>query len=206
VPDPGVALSDGVVTLRPWAAGDAAFMVEAFRDPAIRRYNGPVDERGRLGPPMTVADAEAAIDGFTASWAALAAGGSAAGVAFVIVDEASGRRVGCCGVDGWSADGVAQFGYWVVPAGRGRGCATRAAVLMTGWLFGLGAGEVFVTVVADNEASAAVARRAGFVADGTTGTDAVWRGRRLDVLRFVARAAEWAPGAVSGGRPGDRRG
>ncbi len=38
---------------------------------------------------------------------------------------------------------------------------------MTGWLLELGAARVFVTIQADNAASAAVARRAGFTHEGT---------------------------------------
>ena len=41
----------------------------------------------------------------------------------------------CCGVDDWSDEAVAQFGYWIGPEARGRGYATRAVILLTRWLF-----------------------------------------------------------------------
>ena len=99
--------------------------------------------------------------------------------------------VGCCGVDDWSKADVAQFGYWLAAGARGRGYATRAAILLTRWLFELGAARVFLTIVAGNEASVAVARRAGFVYEGTMRSHGVWQGRRCDVMWFAALPLEW---------------
>ena len=65
------------------------------------------------------------------------------------------------GVDHWSSTDVAQFVDWLTGGARGRGLATRAVTLMTGWLFELGAARVFLTIQSENAASAAVARRAG---------------------------------------------
>ncbi|MFI5693903.1 GNAT family N-acetyltransferase [Kribbella sp. NPDC051586] len=189
---PVVTLSDGLVTLRPWSSDDAPFMAEACADPAIQRYNGNHDRLGHPAPPPSIADAEATIEQFAVSWRAFAATGTPSGVAFAIVDTTSGELVGCCGVDNWSDEDVAQFGYWIAPDARGRGYATRAAVLLTGWLFDLGAARVFLTVVAGNEGSVAVARRAGLVYEGTMRADSVWQGERYDVMWFAALPHEWA--------------
>ena len=186
-----VTLSDGVVTLRPWSRDDARFMAGASADPAIRRYNGDHDRLGRPAPPLSIAEAEAVIDRFTSKWREFGVTGTPGGVAFVIVDERSGEPAGCCGVDHWSTEDVAQFGYWVAPAARGRGCATRAAILLTQWLFDLGAARVFLTIVAGNEGSMAVARRAGFVYEGTMRAHSVWQEQRSDVLWFAALPLEW---------------
>jgi RimJ/RimL family protein N-acetyltransferase len=188
---PVVVLSDGVVTLRPWLRDDAGFMAEAFADPAIRRYNGAHDRLGRPAPALSIEDAEAIIDEFASNWRAFGAAEPPSGVAFAIADAASGDLVGCCGVDDWSKADVAQFGYWIGPRARGRGYATRAVVLLTRWLFELGAARAFLTVEADNEASAAVARRAGFVHEGTMRAHSVWRGERIDVMWFAALPHEW---------------
>ena len=187
-----MTLSDGLVTLRPWSRGDARFMAEAHADPAIRRYNGGHDRLGHPSPPLTTADAEAVIDGFGANWSAFAATGTPSGVAFAILDTRSGELVGCCGVDDWSKEDVAQFGYWIAPPARGRGYATGAAILLTRWLFDLGAARVFLTIVEGNEDSVAVARRAGFVYEGTMRAHGVWRGNRCDVMWFAALPLEWA--------------
>lgn len=171
-------------------------MVEANRDPLIRRYNGALDSDGWPAPPLSIADAAATIDEFASSWRTFLATGVPTGVAFAVTDAGSGELAGCCGVDGWSKTAVAQFGYWLAPNARGRGFATHAATLLTRWLFELGAGRVFLTIVAGNEASAAVARRAGFEHEGTMRSYGVWQGERCDVMLFAAVPAAWNPPAA----------
>jgi RimJ/RimL family protein N-acetyltransferase len=190
--NPTVTLSDGTVALRPWSRDDAWFMAEAHADPAIRRYNGGHDRLGRPAPPPSITDAEADIARFAVKWRAFAATGTPSGVVFAIVDATSGDLVGCCGVDNWSEEDVAQFGYWIGPDARGRGYATRAVILFTRWLFDRGAARVFLTIVAGNEGSVAVARRAGFVYEGTMRAHSVWQGKRYDVLWYAALPLEWA--------------
>lgn len=188
---PIVTLSDGRVTLRPWSRDDARFMAEASADPAIRRYNGAHDRQGHPAPPLSNLQAEAAIERFVLGWRAFAATGAPGGVAFAITDARSGELVGCCGVDDWTEEDVAQFGYWIAADARGRGYATRAVILLTRWLFELGAARVFLTIVAGNEGSVAVARRAGFVYEGTMRAHSVWQGERCDVMWFAALPLEW---------------
>lgn len=184
--NPAMMLSDGVVTLRPWSKDDALFMAEANTDPAIQRYNGVLDRQGWPAPPLSMAEAEAVIEEFAASWQAFAATGKPDGVVFAIVDAGSGELAGCCGVDDWSKMDVVQFGYWLAPGARGRGFATRAVILMTRWLFERGAARAFLTIVADNAPSIAVARRAGFVYEGTMRAYSAWQGKRCDVMLFAA--------------------
>ena len=182
-----VTLSDDVVVLRPWTRSEASFIAEASRDPAIERYNGP--------PPRSLADAVAVIESFERNWHTFAISGNPTGVAFAIVDAASGELVGMCGIDDWSSTDVAQFGYWLAAGARGRGFATRAVMLMTGWLFKLGAARVFLTIVSENAASAAVARRAGFTYEGTLRAYGVWQDRRQDVDVFAVLPDEWVGGS-----------
>lgn len=186
-----MTLSDDMVTLRPWSRDDARFMAEASADPAIRRYNGVHDRQGSPSPPLSIPDAEAVIDQFALNWRAFATTGTPAGVAFAIMDARSGELAGCCGVDDWTKEDVAQFGYWIAANARGRGYATRSAILLTRWLFELGAARVFLTIVAGNEDSVAVARRAGFVHEGTMRSHGVWQGQRCDVMWFAALPLEW---------------
>jgi RimJ/RimL family protein N-acetyltransferase len=178
-----VALSDGVVVLRPWRLSDAGFMAEASRDQAIKRYNGPA--------AVSVADATSVIERIEQSWRSFEVEGDPAGAAFVIVEAASGEPVGMCGIDNWSSTDVAQFGYWLAAGARGRGLATRAVTLMTGWLFELGAARVFLTIQSENAASAAVACRAGFIYEGTLRAYDVWQGQRKDVDVFAVLPDEW---------------
>ena len=80
-----------------------------------------------------------------------------------------------CGIDHGSGTDVAQFGYWLAAAARGRGFATRS-VRMTSWLFEHGTARVFLTIGSENAASAAVARRAGFTYEGTLRAYGLWQG------------------------------
>lgn len=64
------------------------------------------------------------------------------------------------------ADGAGEVSYWVLPAGRGRGVATRACRTATEWAHGLGLHRVELQHAAVNVASEAVARAAGFQREG----------------------------------------
>ena len=187
-----VTLSDGRVTLRPWSRDDAPFMAVASADPAIRRFNGAHDRQGHPAPPLSRHAAETAIDEFVLGWQEFATTGTPRGTAFAITDTASSELVGCCGVDQWTEEDVVQFGYWIAADAKERGYATRAVILMTRWLFDLGAARVFLTIVADNAGSVAVARRAGFVHEGTMRDHGVWQGERQDVMLFAALPLEWS--------------
>lgn len=178
-----VTLSDEAVVLRPWRSSDAPFMVEASRDPAIERYNGPA--------PASAADAVAVIERIQERWRAFTVEGDPTGCAFAILDAAMDEPAGMCGIDHWSSTDVAQFGYWLAAGARGRGFATRAVKLMTAWLFDLGAARVFLTIESGNAPSAAVARRAGFTYEGTLRAYGVWQGQRQDVDVFAVLSDEW---------------
>ena len=84
---------------------------------------------------------------------------------------------------------VAQIGYWLAPTARGRGFATRAVILLTRWLFDQGAARVFMSIVAGNEPSVEVARRAGFLYEGTMRSHGVWLDERCDVMWLAALPA-----------------
>jgi RimJ/RimL family protein N-acetyltransferase len=181
-----------------WALGastrDLFSLLRAVRHPRVhsffsyaKRYCAAFNN----GYGLDTTDAEARIDQFALNWRAFAATGTPSGVGFAILHGRSGELVGCCGVDDWSKEDVAQFGYWLAPNARGRGYATRAAILLTRWLFDLGAARVFLTIVAGNEASVAVARRAGFVYEGTMRPHGVWQGQRCEVMWFAALPLEW---------------
>jgi RimJ/RimL family protein N-acetyltransferase len=182
---PGAMLSDDVVILRPWSPPDARFIADASSDPGIQRYSSP---------PQSVTDAVALIESFERNWLRFAERGKPSGVSFAILDAASNDLAGQCGVDEWSNADVAQIGYWLAPHARGRGFATRAVKLLTSWLFELGAARVFLTVVSENAASAAVARRAGFAYEGTLRSHGVWQGTRCDIDVFAVLPHEWAVG------------
>src|SRR5262245_22523952 len=116
-PDP--PLTDGVVLLRLVVVDDIAPIVEACRDPEMQRWtvvppaNGEAEARGWLSE-----SAEAWESGEAAS--------------FVIADAADEAYLGGIGLRSapWP---VGEVGYGVAPWARGRGVATRALRLVSGW-------------------------------------------------------------------------
>ena len=145
--------TDGVVTLRRWRSSDAADVARACADPETARWL-PVPV------PYDLAAGQGFVDGIVpAQWAA----GSAANVA--VVDAASGALLGAIGLT--LRDGIGEVGYWTAPEARGRGVATRAAVLHTDWaLQVLGLPRVELLADVGNLGSQRVAERAGFVREG----------------------------------------
>ncbi len=82
------------------------------------------------------------------------------------------------------ARATAEIGYWVAPHARRRGVAVRAVELLTAWTFAqLPIERIELMPYVGNAASAAVARRAGYVHEGTQ--PARNPGPHRDVLLFA---------------------
>ncbi|MEM7274283.1 MAG: GNAT family N-acetyltransferase [Actinomycetota bacterium] len=150
-PQPELPIDDELV-LRPWRDEDAPAIVEAFSDPDIQRWHA------RRCDDLSVALAwldevrSAWRDERSASWA--------------VVEQATGAVLGRAAVHLWPAEGRGEMAYWLLPAGRGRGVATRATVRVTAWAHDVGIRRVELQHSVDNPASGRVARRAGFTAEG----------------------------------------
>jgi RimJ/RimL family protein N-acetyltransferase len=81
----------------------------------------------------------------------------------------------------------AELGFWVVPAERDEGLATRAAALVLGWAFReLRFRELALTIEPGNEASFAVARKLGAEPTGEILTEQL-RGEEYRLERWVLR-------------------
>ncbi|WJV44345.1 GNAT family N-acetyltransferase [Streptomyces flavofungini] len=159
-----VGARDGApgMVLRPWDDGDAAALIEAYRDPLLRRWTRmPVRDR---------ADA--------ARWLAVRHNGWAAGdyVSFVVEEEhgddgPGGRRLvaNVAVKTPRHPTGVGEVGYWTVAAARGRGVASRALDALTDWAFGTygdsGLHWLRLLHQVDNVASCRVAAKAGYDLD-----------------------------------------
>lgn len=75
----------------------------------------------------------------------------------------------------------AELGYWTVKEHRGKGYTAEAGLALCRWAFGrLGVERVEWCAEAGNEGSRAVARRIGFVMEGTARARIVQRGTRRD--------------------------
>jgi RimJ/RimL family protein N-acetyltransferase len=172
-------LTDGVVTLRRWRDTDAQAVFEACQDPLIARFI-PIPQ------PYTMA---VAMD-FVARRAAETTAGPSAHLA--IADAVTDRAIGSIsrhGPDGHRA----MFGYWLAPVERGRGRMTRALVRMVDWtLATTDAIRLELYTDLENDASGAVATRAGFEFEGVRRAwDLDRDGRPID-CRFYVRVG---PGA-----------
>ncbi len=144
--EPG--LDDGVVRLRDWGDDDAAWYAECVRDPEIQRFT--------TDPPTL--EAEQVLAAIVRMRAADDAEG------FLICDAVTGVRLGNIAL---AHDGrVGSVSYWLAAEARGRGAATRALGLFTGWVFRtVGLAELRLCVHRDNVAAQRVALRAGYRRD-----------------------------------------
>jgi RimJ/RimL family protein N-acetyltransferase len=150
LPDP--PLSDGAVALRAYTGADISALVAICQDPEIPRWT-------LVPSPYTENDARA--------WMERVEQGHATGtrITFAIVEvPAPDALLGSVGLQKveWEQR-AADVGYMLGAHARGRGVATRALELVAGWAFGtLGLERLELRTLADNRASRAVARRAGF--------------------------------------------
>jgi RimJ/RimL family protein N-acetyltransferase len=189
---PARPLCDGVVLLRPWQEADAPAIAEACRDEEIARWLDSVPQ------PYTQADARAYIALSRRGWKERTL------AAFAITDAASGEVLGSVGVSVVDADqAVAEIGYWVKRAARGRGAATRAVRLASRWaLAECGVQRLQLRADVHNLASQKVAERAGFTREGVLRSSrySPRRGRRVDfvIYSLLPGELETATGEGSG--------
>jgi RimJ/RimL family protein N-acetyltransferase/SAM-dependent methyltransferase len=167
LPDP--ALSEETLLLRAWEQRDAEVVLTAGLDTLISRY--------RYSLPRTRDEAQA--------W-----------IAATMTDRLTGTRLELaivhCNIPLGSVSltdfdhGNAMLRYWLLPHGRGRGLATRAARLLVAWAFDtLRLGRLAAFIEPSNQTSRGVLERCGFVREGLlrqhmTGRD----GNRVDTLLY----------------------
>jgi ribosomal-protein-alanine N-acetyltransferase len=161
------ALTDGVVTLRPWRATDARTIVECLDgDPEVAQWLDQIPQ------PYTIEHARAYLDGELGRDE----------TKFAITDAPTGRILGSIGV-GLAHDGVLEIGYWLRADARGRGATTRALRLASKWAFTQNdVARVQLRADPENHASCRVAEKAGFTREGVL-RSAHWNprlGRRQD--------------------------
>ena len=81
--------------------------------------------------------------------------------------------------------GTGELAYLVVPEARGRGLAWRAVALLGDWAIGkLGLTRLQLRIAPENEASHAVARRAGYEREGVLRAGFIHRGKPIDVVIY----------------------
>ncbi|OLT30330.1 GNAT family N-acetyltransferase [Nocardiopsis sp. CNR-923] len=170
-------LKDATVRLRRWAVTDLACVRAASEDTVI--------PEGTTVPRDC--DDEAGRAWIARQWARSQTG---QGWSLAVCDAHTGRAVGCVVLLLRPQKGVGGIGYWIVPEARGRGYASRAVNLMTGWgLRECGLARVEAWVEPDNDRSAGVLTRCGFEREGRLRSFLTFSSGRTDVLVF-SRLAE----------------
>jgi len=152
-PQPLLPAAQGLL-LRPWKPADAQVFLSAYQDEEIRRWHTrrPSSEsRVREWFDTYRQDWEQEKGGH---WAVARDGG-----------EVLGRiALGSVNVD----EGIAGVGYWVLPAARGAGVATRALSALSVWaLDEIGFHRLQLDHSTRNHASCRVAVKAGYLLEGT---------------------------------------
>lgn len=102
---------------------------------------------------------------------------------FGIFTRDGDTHVGCLGVHTISwPDERAELGYWLTAAGEGHGYMSEAVALVEAELFRLGFHRIEIRCNDNNERSAGVPRRAGYVHEGTLREDTVEHGERRNTM------------------------
>ncbi|TDC02689.1 N-acetyltransferase [Nonomuraea longispora] len=166
-PQPVLPASGGVL-LRPWERADAPAFLAAYRDDEIRRWHTrrPSGETQVLQWFDTYQqDWEREKGGH---WAVTRDGGEVLG------------RIALRGPD--FDDGTAGVAYWVLPAARGAGVASRALTTLTAWaLEEIGFHRLELDHSTRNAASCRVATKSGYLLEGTKRSAAVHDDGRHDM-------------------------
>jgi len=178
---PSPPLSDEVVLLRPWVADDVPDNIMLFADPTVLRFSWPhttpyTEEHARtfFREQELAREREQELN-------------------FAFADPAAPDVVFGGGSLHWIdlRERRASVGYWLAPAHRGRGIATRATRLMVQWAFSeLGLARIELTCGPDNDASQRVARRVGFVREGVLRSHTTFKEGRRDTLVFSLLSGE----------------
>ena len=160
-------ITAGELTLRPFTLDDIAWVYAVSLDPAVQKFV-------QIPLPYRMEDAEHFVREL-----AIGAWERRERAEFVIV-AGGGERLGrvSLGLDG---NGAAQVGYWMDPAARGRGVASRALRELCRWGFAeLGLGLIEWRAEVGNVGSRRVAEKAGFTVEAVLRRRLVHRGVRVD--------------------------
>jgi RimJ/RimL family protein N-acetyltransferase len=158
----------GGLRLRPWTVGDAAGVVVAFAAADM--------DQQRDTPITAIGQAEQWIAARQAAWTA--------GTAFSwVAADADDGLLGSVMISSLNrAHDTGWVSYWTSPAARGRGVASGALRAVAAWAFAeIGLFRLELGHRTNNPASCAVARSAGFLAEGLERSKLRYGDTRYDV-------------------------
>ncbi|MER8264899.1 GNAT family N-acetyltransferase [Streptomyces griseus] len=164
LPAPG----GGGLVLRPWERADAAAFLSAYQDEETRRWH--------THRPSTEAEVREWFEGYRQDWE------REKGCHWAVARD-GGEVLGRMALRGLDfADGVANAAYWVLPAARGAGVASRALAVLSAWaLEDIGFHRLELDHSTRNHASCRVAAKAGYRLEGTRRNAAVHDDGRHDM-------------------------
>jgi ribosomal-protein-alanine N-acetyltransferase len=175
-PDP--PLTDGTILLRPWTVHDLSAVEQAGDDPYIP---------ATTTVPAAYMDAEG-HQWIERQWQQVTSG---TGLPFCVADGQTDSPLGFIGV--WldhRSQGIARFGYWILPSARGRGIASAALRLLSTWAIEeMAVPRLELIVELWNVASQRVAEQAGFIQEGVLHSYIEVQGTRRDVFMYARIAS-----------------
>jgi RimJ/RimL family protein N-acetyltransferase len=163
-----VLSAPGGLLLRPWEPSDVPVFLGAYGDPEIQRWH--------TRQPASQDEVREWFARYRREWA------RETGAHWAVTrdgGEVLGRiALGSLNLD----DGDAGFGYWVLPAARGAGVASRALTAVSAWALGeAGFHRLHLDHSTRNNASCRVAVKADFLLEGTMRSAAVHADGRHDM-------------------------
>lgn len=168
-----VTLTTERLVLRPFEPSDAPAVHAACQEPDIPRWTS-------VPSPYSLQDAERFVGtAVPEGWR------DDTGYNFAVVTKADGSLVGAMGLVRLTQlrtpERQAELGYWTAKEQRGRGYTVEAARAVLSWAFrDLGVERMEWLAEAGNDGSWAVARRLGFLREGTLRAKLVHDGTRRD--------------------------
>ncbi len=150
-PQPVIEVDDELV-LRPFRLEDASDVLGAFNDPDIIRWHFRRFDQE--------AEAQAWIEDAQAGWA------EERSANWAVAQRSSERMLGRICLYPDLGQGMAEIGYWILPAARRKDVASRAVTALTTWAHDQGMYRISLEHSVLNEASCRVAQRCGFVPEG----------------------------------------
>ena len=173
---PGAAYLQGDgLTLNTIEEEDLPFLRDTINDPAVRA--------GLLfRPPLNLRQERAYFEDVIS--------GDGSVNLLVCVDGDPAGTIGIEGID--DVNGSAEIGLFLVEAFWGEGLGTEAARVLTDYAFDeRRLHRLYARVRADNEASARIWEKLGYVHEATHREAAFHEGEHVDVELFTALASEW---------------
>jgi ribosomal-protein-alanine N-acetyltransferase len=144
----------GTLILRPWLAEDAAVLMEAFRDPCLRRWNLRRADSEQEALEWIEQWGQGWKEERAAHWAVASRENDA------VLGRVSLQRLNLM-------TGQADISYWVSPSARGAGVCSKAVDAATRWALGDGGfHRIELGHAVLNQASCRVAEKAGFALEG----------------------------------------